>query len=98
MSCSQNDAPWVSASCRRGGGTRGSNTESHGVLTFVDSKRAFHIGGPQIASDRKALREWHEALKAADEFWADHPDWSFGQCLDAIMRATGLSPVAGEAV
>jgi hypothetical protein len=57
------------------------------VLTRAEFLRAIQIRSQQIANDRKALREWHEALKAADEFWADHPDWSFGQCLDAVLRA-----------
>jgi hypothetical protein len=57
------------------------------VLTRAEFLRAIQIRSQQIANDRKALREWHEALKAADGFWADHPDWSFGQCLDADLRA-----------
>ena len=27
------------------------------------------------------------ALTAADRLWTEHPDWSFGQCLDAIHAA-----------
>lgn len=57
------------------------------VLTRAEFLRAIQIRSLQIANDRKALREWHEALKAADESWAEHPGWSFGQCLDAVMRA-----------
>ena len=68
------------------------------VLSRAEFVRAIKIRGRQIANDRKALREWQEALTAADCFWKEHPDWTFGQCLDAIMRATGLSPVAGEGV
>jgi hypothetical protein len=68
------------------------------VLSRVEFVRAIQIRGQQIAHDRKALREWHEALKAADEFWADHPDWSFGQCLDATLLKVGGSMTSGEGV
>ena len=68
------------------------------VLSRAEFVRAIKIRGRQIANDRKALRVWQEALTAADRFWADHPSWSFGQCLDAIMRATGISAIAGEGV
>lgn len=51
-------------------------------------KRAIAIRSQQIAHDRRALREWQQALNQADRFWTKHPDWSFGQCLDAILGAT----------
>lgn len=57
------------------------------VLTRAEFVRAIEIRGQQIANDRTALREWQLALTAADRFWAEHPDWSFGQCLDAVLRA-----------
>ncbi len=66
------------------------------VLSREEFVRAMEIRRKQISNDNRALREWKQALKQADRFWEDHPSWSFGQCLDAIMRATGLSPVAGE--
>lgn len=50
--------------------------------------RAIEIRRQQIAHDRRALREWQQALNQADRFWAKHPDWDFGQCLDAILSAT----------
>jgi len=50
-------------------------------------ERAIEIRRQQIAHDSAALREWRNALRQADRFWADHPDWSFGQCLDAILAA-----------
>ena len=68
------------------------------VLTRAEFLRAIQIRGQQIANDRKALREWQQALNAADRFWAMHPDWSFGQCLDAILRSAGFPATAGEGV
>ena len=49
--------------------------------------RAIEIRRKQIANDQLALREWRQALRQADRFWAAHPDWSFGRCLDAILAA-----------
>jgi len=60
------------------------------VLTRAEFVRAIDIRGKQIGNDRRALREWQLALTAADRFWAGHPDWSFGQCLDAVQR-TGVT-------
>ena len=56
-------------------------------------KRAIEIRRQQIAHDRRALREWQQALNQADRFWAKHPHWSFGQCLDAILGATNTLAV-----
>ena len=60
-------------------------------LSRVEFARAIEIRRQQIAHDNAALREWRQALRQADRFWADHPCWSFGQCLDAILVATGKS-------
>jgi len=48
-------------------------------------ERAIEIRRLQITNDQHALREWRNALRQADRFWAAHPDWSFGDCLDAIL-------------
>ena len=66
------------------------------VLTRAEFVRAIQIRGHQIAHDRKALREWQQALNAADRFWAEHPHWSFGQCLDAILSSAARSMSAPE--
>ena len=47
--------------------------------------RAIEIREKQIKDDQARLSEWKTALKAADRFWRTNPDWSFGDCLDAIM-------------
>jgi len=60
-------------------------------LSRAEFERAIEIRHRQIAHDSAALREWRQALSQADRFWADHPCWSFGQCLDAILAATGKS-------
>ncbi len=57
-------------------------------LSRAAFERAIDIRRIQIAHDSAALREWRNALRQADRFWADHPDWCFGQCLDAILAAT----------
>jgi len=57
-------------------------------LSRAAFERAIDIRRIQIAHDSAALREWRNALRQADRFWADHPEWSFGQCLDAILAAT----------
>jgi hypothetical protein len=68
------------------------------VLSREEFVRAMEIRRKQIVNDNRALREWKQALQQADRFWAEHPSWSFGQCLDAIMRETGLAADAGEGV
>ena len=60
-------------------------------------ERAIAIRRLQIANDQHALREWRNALRQADRFWAANPDWSFGDCLDAIL-AKGSTALGGEAV
>lgn len=67
------------------------------VLTRAEFVRAIDIRGKQIGNDRRALREWQLALTAADRFWAGHPDWSFGECLDAVQRA-GVTDSGGPEV
>lgn len=57
------------------------------ALSRTEFERAIEIRRQQIAHDSAALREWRNALRQADRFWADHPDWCFGQCLDAILAA-----------
>lgn len=54
-------------------------------LTRGQFLRAIQIREEQIRNDQNSLREWKRALKTADLFWAKYPDWSFGDCLDAIM-------------
>jgi len=54
-------------------------------LTRAEFERAIEIRCRQIAHDSAALREWRNALRQADRFWAGNPDWSFGACLDAIL-------------
>ena len=55
------------------------------ALSRAGFERAIEIRRQQIANDRLALREWQQALNQADWFWASHPHWSFGDCLDAIL-------------
>jgi hypothetical protein len=66
-------------------------------LSRAEFERAIEIRRRQIAHDSAALREWRQALRQADRFWADHPGWSFGQCLDAILATTG-APAASPQV
>ncbi len=47
--------------------------------------QAISVRQKQIKDAETLLREWKRALKAADLFWERNPDWSFGQCLDAIL-------------
>jgi len=61
--------------------------EATRALTREDVLRVIEYRRQQIASHREALREWQEALSAADRFWTKHPDWRFGQCLDAILAS-----------
>jgi hypothetical protein len=66
-------------------------------LSRAEFERAIEIRCLQIANDQHALREWRNALRQADQFWAAHPDWSFGDCLDAIL-AKSASALGGEEV
>ena len=54
-------------------------------LSRAQFQRAIEIRQAQISNDQRALREWRNALRQADQFWAANPDWSFGECLDAIL-------------
>ena len=60
-------------------------------LTRAEFARAIAIRHQQIANDSAALREWREALRQADQFWAENPTWRFGDCLEAILTRSGLS-------
>lgn len=66
-------------------------------LTRAEFARAIEIRHLQIANDSAALREWREALRQANQFWEANPDWSFGDCLEAIL-AKGGTALGGEAV
>jgi len=66
-------------------------------LSRAEFERAIAIGRLQIANDQHALREWRNALRQADQFWEAHPDWNFGECLNAIL-AKGGTALGGEAV
>ena len=66
-------------------------------LSRAGFERAIEIRRLQIANDQRALREWRNALRQADQFWAANPDWNFGECLDAIL-AKGGKVLGGEAV
>ena len=65
-------------------------------LTRTEFARAIEIRLLQIANDSAALREWREALRQADQFWADNPTWRFGDCLDAILTQNGLARASSE--
>lgn len=65
-------------------------------LTRAEFARAIEIRHQQIANDSAALREWREALRQADQFWAENPTWRFGDCLEAILTQNGLSDRRGE--
>ncbi len=54
-------------------------------LSRSEFVRAIEIREKQILDSTKAVREWRQALKAADRFWSSYPNWTFGQCLDAAM-------------
>jgi hypothetical protein len=64
-------------------------------LTRAEFARAIEIRNQQIANDSAALREWREALRQADQFWAENPTWRFGDCLEAILTQYGLSDLRG---
>ena len=66
-------------------------------LSRAEFERAIAIRRLQIANDQHALREWRNALRQADQFWEAHPDWNFGECLNAIL-AKGGTALGGEAV
>ena len=66
-------------------------------LSRAEFERAIAIRRMQIANDQHALREWRNALRQADQFWEANPEWSFGDCLDAIL-AKGGTALVGEAV
>lgn len=65
-------------------------------LTRAEFARAIEIRHQQIANDSAALREWREALRQADQFWAENPTWRFGDCLEAILTQNGLSDRRSE--
>jgi len=54
-------------------------------LSRDEFARAIEIRQQQIVHDTARLKEWRDALAAADRYWSRFPDWTFGQCLDAIV-------------
>ena len=66
-------------------------------LSRAGFERAIKIRRLQISNDQHALREWRNALRQADRFWADNPNWSFGDCLDAILAQRGATTLGTEA-
>lgn len=66
-------------------------------LSRAGFERAIEIRQLQIANDQRALREWRNALRQADRFWANNPNWSFGDCLDAILAQGGATTLGTEA-
>ena len=66
-------------------------------LSRAGFERAIEIRRLQISNDQHALREWRNALRQADRFWADNPNWSFGDCLDAILAQGGATTLGTEA-
>ena len=66
-------------------------------LSRAGFERAIEIRQLQIANDQRALREWRNALRQADRFWANNPNWSFGDCLDAILAQEGATTLGTEA-
>ena len=77
------------ATGRCGGGTR--------QLSRAGFERAIEIRQLQVANDQHALREWRNALRQADRFWAANPDWTFGDCLDAILAQGSAATLVMEA-
>ena len=65
-------------------------------LSRAEFERAIAIRRLQIANDQHALREWRNALRQAERFWATNPDWSFGDCLDAILSHNSAGDVGSE--
>lgn len=66
-------------------------------LSRAGFERAIEIRQLQIANDQRALREWRTALRQADRFWAANPDWTFGDCLDAILKQGADTAIGKEA-
>ena len=66
-------------------------------LSRAGFERAIEIRQLQIANDQRALREWRNALRQADRFWVDNPDWTFGDCLNAILAQGGTTALCTEA-
>ena len=66
-------------------------------LSRAGFERAIEIRQLQIANDQRALREWRNALRQSDRFWVDNPDWTFGDCLDAILAQGGTTALGTEA-
>lgn len=65
-------------------------------LRRAEFARAIEIRHLQIAHDSAALREWREALRQASQFWEENPDWSFGECLDAIVARSSEGDLGSE--
>ena len=53
-------------------------------LTQLEFNRAIEIRKQQIAYDQAQLEEWISAGKLARPYWKKHPDWRFGDCVQAI--------------
>lgn len=63
----------------------GSTLLSTRSLSRTQFLQAISVRQKQIKDAEALLREWKRALKAADLFWQKNPEWTFGECLDAIL-------------
>lgn len=56
-------------------------------LTAIDLRRVIKIRRAGIADDLKSVERWEAARDATAPILQAHPDWSFGEALDAAMAA-----------
>jgi hypothetical protein len=55
-------------------------------LLRAEMQRVISIREKQIVDDTKHLAELRAAFTAVEPIWDAHPDWTFGQCCNALLR------------
>ncbi|WP_374322870.1 hypothetical protein [Brevundimonas sp.] len=56
-------------------------------MTRIEVRRAIEIRRGQIAADKARLTELENADRECAPHWDRHPDWTFGQALEAAVKA-----------
>jgi hypothetical protein len=55
-------------------------------MTQMQFKRAIEIREKQVADDQAYLKELTNAYMAVRPIWDEHPEWTFGQCCNEMIR------------
>lgn len=64
-------------------------------LTQQEFRRAIEVRRQQIAHDQRSMREWESAGRAVQPYWRRHPKWTFGRCIEELVKESTSKERAG---